>query len=250
MPASRLTPGAEPFFLAGGPAGCLLIHGFTGTPFEMRDLGEAVAAAGYTVLAPRLFGHGTRPADMNRAHWQDWYLSALDGYHLLAGICPQVAAIGLSMGGATALMLAANEPLAAVVSLGTPILLASVDRRLRFARAIGRFRRYQPKPADESGLELPSYSVWPVPALAELLDYLKAVDEALPRVSAPALLLHARADQTVPAHNLEYIAGRVGSADKEVGWLEAGDHVITMDAGREAASERILAFLAGRLPAG
>ncbi|NTV37277.1 MAG: carboxylesterase, partial [Anaerolineaceae bacterium] len=52
---------AEPFLLPGGKVGCLLIHGFTGTPKEMRWWGEDLAGRGYTVLAPRLAGHATTP---------------------------------------------------------------------------------------------------------------------------------------------------------------------------------------------
>ena len=94
--------GGEPFFGLGdgtnGSVGCLLIHGFTGTPFEMRGLGEWLAGEGYTVLGPRLTHHGTTAADMNRSRWWDWYYSALDGWHLLNQICDEVVVVGLSMG--------------------------------------------------------------------------------------------------------------------------------------------------------
>jgi len=50
-------PGAEPFFLSGSRCGCLLVHGFTGTPKEMRWMGENLHSQGYTVLGIRLSGH-------------------------------------------------------------------------------------------------------------------------------------------------------------------------------------------------
>ena len=39
-------PGAEPFYFKGTAAGCLLLHGFTATPQELRGLGEHLAARG------------------------------------------------------------------------------------------------------------------------------------------------------------------------------------------------------------
>src|SRR5437764_946463 len=48
----------QPFRIRGGTRGCLLIHGFAGTPPEMRGLGEYLAAAGYDVMGPLLAGHG------------------------------------------------------------------------------------------------------------------------------------------------------------------------------------------------
>src|SRR2546427_411191 len=54
----------DAFSLPGSrPLGCLLVHGFTGTPEEMRPLGEALAARGFPVYAVRLAGHGTDVAD-------------------------------------------------------------------------------------------------------------------------------------------------------------------------------------------
>ena len=76
-------PTAEPFFIPGGKTGCLLLHGFTGTPKEMRMLGDSLAESGYTVLAPRHFGHAINPEAMGRARWQDWLASVEDGMNLL-----------------------------------------------------------------------------------------------------------------------------------------------------------------------
>jgi carboxylesterase len=45
---TRLLTGGEPFLLSGGRIGCLLIHGFTGTPAEMRSLGIHLNQQGYT----------------------------------------------------------------------------------------------------------------------------------------------------------------------------------------------------------
>ena len=65
----QIIPTAEPFFLPGQPGkpGCLLIHGFTGAPKEMRWMGEYLSReAGFPCLGVRLAGHATQPADMIR----------------------------------------------------------------------------------------------------------------------------------------------------------------------------------------
>ena len=49
----------SPFLLEGGRVGVLLIHGFTGSPPEMRLIGEYLHQRGFTVAAPLLPGHGT-----------------------------------------------------------------------------------------------------------------------------------------------------------------------------------------------
>jgi esterase/lipase len=44
----------NPFTFEGGPVGCLLVHGFSGSPPEMRPMGEFLAGKGLTVLGVRL----------------------------------------------------------------------------------------------------------------------------------------------------------------------------------------------------
>ncbi|MCU0843780.1 MAG: hypothetical protein MUC76_02505, partial [Spirochaetes bacterium] len=56
--------------------GALLLHGFTGTPHEMKYLGTRLADEGFTVMIPRLPGHGTTLAEMVRTTGRDWMLAA------------------------------------------------------------------------------------------------------------------------------------------------------------------------------
>ena len=99
-------PGAEPVDLPGGPVGALLCHGFTGTTQSMRPWAEHLAAAGLTVTAPRLPGHGTRWQDMNKTRWEDWYGELERAFDDLRARCDSVFVMGLSMGGTLTLRLA------------------------------------------------------------------------------------------------------------------------------------------------
>lgn len=243
----NLMPGAEPFLLPGGPAGCLLIHGFTASPQEMRGLGQALAAAGHTVLAPRLAHHGTDPADMNRSRWHDWYLSALDGWYLLQGLCEKVVVVGLSMGGLTALLLAARLPVAGVVAMSVPMLLHA-DWRMRFVRPLGLVKPYFEKADWEAQAERGrvAYPVSPTLAVGEIAAYVELVDKALLAVTAPVLLIHDKEDPTAPPESMPHIYRRIGSLHKEMVWLESGVHVITDGPDREAVLARVVGFVEER----
>ena len=61
-----------PFALGEGTEACLLLHGFTGSPWEMRPLGEALAARGYHVRCPLLPGHGGTPEALVHVGERDW----------------------------------------------------------------------------------------------------------------------------------------------------------------------------------
>ncbi len=52
--------------------GALLLHGLTDSPYSMRAIAKALFERGYYVLVLRLPGHGTVPASLEHATWQDW----------------------------------------------------------------------------------------------------------------------------------------------------------------------------------
>ena len=82
-----LIPGAEPWSHQGGPAGALVLHGFTGNPGSMRGVAEALADAGFTVDLPLLPGHGTKIEDMIPTGFADWSAHAEARYQDLAARC-------------------------------------------------------------------------------------------------------------------------------------------------------------------
>jgi carboxylesterase len=239
-----LISGAEPFYIRGNAIGCLLLHGFTATPNEVRALGHYLGGQGYTVLGPRLAHHGSIPDDMRRSRFHDWYLSALNGWHLLNSHCEQIVVSGLSMGGSAALLLAARQPVAGVVAMSAPLHLPP-DPRLRIVRFYGRVRPFLPKPWWDESQRASRYPVTPTVALHELGEYLQEVEAALPQVQAPALLMHSRADGTVSPDNVEQIYAALGSEQKETVWWDDAEHVMTEDPHyQQAVFKRVAAFVA------
>ena len=241
-----LIPTAEPFFFPGDAPACLLIHGFTASPREMRGLGEYLHHAhGLAVLGVRLAGHATSPRDMAHMQWQDWVASAEDGWHLLrsAGF-RRVVPVGLSMGGAIALLLASYLPLMGVVSMAAPYLLHIP----RWERLVGWVRPYFPKGKgrvfDPEGFRgRVAYAVNPARSVRQLDAMLKVVRVSLPRVHVPALVLHSRNDDYVSPDNAERIYAALGSAQKRLVWVERSTHVVTLDAEREQVYQEVGRFV-------
>jgi carboxylesterase len=238
----------EPFLFKAGQVGCLLIHGFTGTPYEMRGLGEYLAQRGITALGPRLAGHCTTPAEMNRTTWRDWAASAQAGLEELHGLCPTVFVSGLSLGGALALHLAATQPqpLAGIVPLSTPAMLW--DWRFVFLPALKYLLPYTAKlPEDihdpQANQRQPSYPVYPTFALESLLQFLGVLRGELSAVTVPTLLIHSRNDQAVPPSNMPYIYGHIASQDKAMVWIEDSGHVLTVDYQKEVVFEKVYQFI-------
>src|SRR5207248_6534196 len=107
LPGSRPTP-------------CVLLHGFTAAPSEMRPLAEALARAGYPVRVPRLPGHGTSVEELALTPPGAW-LEAAEAALLAAP--PGALLAGQSMEGLLALLLAARHPsrVGGVATLAAPL---------------------------------------------------------------------------------------------------------------------------------
>lgn len=247
---SLLMHSAEPFFFPGGPVGCILVHGFTGTPKEMRWMGEYLASQGHTVLGVRLFAHATKPEDMKRARWADWLASLEDAWYILSGVTEKIFVCGLSMGGILSLLFASRFPVHGVVAMSTPEHLPN-DPRLGFIKTLSLFQPFTPKGEshwfDEAAhKDHISYSTDPTRSYAELRDMLKVMRESLPQVTAPTLLINSKNDQTVKPedHHQELIYQALGSLEKQTLWVENSHHVITRDAARQSVFQAAGDFIA------
>jgi carboxylesterase len=240
--------GAQPFFLAGGEHGVLLIHGFTGSPAEMVLLGERLHREGFTVLGIRLSGHGTSPENMAKMDWQDWYDSVYDGYAILKGFCTRISVVGLSMGGLMALYLSVHAVLHKVVSLSAPIFIAE-EKNLKFLPsredASGKFApKHRKKMVDIPKECNVSYSSMPLVCVYQLLDFIKTAKTLLAEVCRPLLIIQSRKDHTVQAKSGAYIYDHVGTEEKELFWLEKSGHLVTIDIEREIVFKKVAGFLA------
>ncbi len=250
-----LLPTAEPFFFPRGPVGVLLIHGFTGTPKEMRWMGEYLAGQGFSALGLRLAGHATDPKDMLRVRWRDWLADVECGWHLLHDSCPQVFLAGLSMGGMLGLTFASTSysqacPVAGVIAMSTPYALKA-DWRLPFTGLLSAIQREVPKgPPDwrdeAAGREHVDYPAYPTRAIAELRDLLAEMRRCLPQVKAPVLLVHSRTDSGgggfVP-DSMSKIYAELGSQDKEMLWVENSGHVVIREPERERVFQAAAQFI-------
>jgi len=251
---SQIIPTAEPFLLLGDlskPA-CLLIHGFTGAPKEMRWMGEYLHQQGYTCLGIRLAGHATDPEDMVRSRWTDWTASVEDGYQLLRGLTDDIFLVGLSMGGILSLLMSTRLDVKGVVAMSTPARLPE-DYPVWLLELISLFVKYRPKTNEEPGTgwfdktawqDHISYSQNPVRSGAELKKLILEMRAALPKVTIPVLLMHSKDETYVLPENMEEIyAGLVNAPDKTKLYITGSGHVLSRDAGRDEVFKAALDFI-------
>lgn len=248
---SHIIHTAEPFFFPGNKTGCLLIHGFTGAPKEMRWMGEYLAHEGFSVVGVRLAGHATRPEDMIRSRYSDWMASVEDGYYLLSGAAERVFLIGLSMGGVLSLLMSTQLPVSGIVVMSTPYQLLN-DPRLKFVKQMAQFIPFMPKskePPDTGWFDKEAFKVHvsypqnPIRAIAELVLLLEEMRAALTLIKVPVLLVHSKDDTYVDPLNMQLIYDHLGTSDKQMLWVEGSGHVIPREPPREQVFKAAADFI-------
>ncbi len=238
----------NPFFLEGGPAGALLIHGFTGSPPEMQLVGDYLHRRGLTVSGPLLPGHGTSVEDINDCHWTDWTGHVEETLAELQARCETVFVGGLSMGSVLALYLAAHHPELAGAMAYSPAVWPA--NRLIYLTPLLKHMIPKVSKSEDSDLTDPeadrrlwSYKQYPTFAAHELLKLLHRVRRLLPRVTCPLLIIHSTLDQTIHPASARRTYRRVGSTDKELVTLHNSGHCITVDSEWQTVAERTYAFM-------
>lgn len=229
----------------------LLLHGFTGSPWELRPVGESLAARGVHVRCPRLPGHGTTPEAMLFAGVTEWLAAATEALEALAG-AKRVALIGLSMGGLLAMVLAARHraKVKGLVLMAPALRLKARDarllRRLRPLRALQvREQWIIKKGTDIESAEVragaPVLPRYPLSRVFDLFALADLAREAEPRIGCPSLIIGAVNDHVVDTEAVMALQERLPFSRRVL--LQRGFHIIPRDTDRAVALTEIAHFV-------
>jgi len=243
-PSPVRVQGVEPALLA--------IHGFGGTPLEVRLVVEVAAALGLEAYAPLLPGHGTNARDLARTRYDDWLRAAETAFDSVRGSSRRVVVIGLSLGSLLAAELAVKHPdeVCALGMLANATRLTSPFPALAL-RLVDRFHVpdfYVPKAGPDIGdpearATHQTYGLQPVRAAIEVLRAGERIEGLLGGIRAPAFIAHGARDMVCPVANAERVAQKLGSADKTVVILPRSHHIVTRDYDREILRRALMDFV-------
>lgn len=251
-----IIPGAEGFSLDHGPEApaILLLHGGGDTPQTLRYFAEYLFARGYSVQVPLLPGHGRTLLEFSQVAAEEWLRTARSAYRELAASRRWVALGGLSMGGAIAARVAAEEQSVPALVLLAPYF--AMPMHVAFAArvsalwglAVPYVSAVDPSPSqsihnrDEAARSL-GYGVFTPAALRALQITVARAIAALPNVIAPTLMIQSREDNRIPVSLAQRAFDRLGASDKQLCWITGAGHVITVDYGRDRVFQLVADFL-------
>ena len=241
------------FELPGGPDAALLLHGLTGSTYEMSHVARRLARDGVRCLAPLMAGHGGPAAALAGLPWPRWVEKARLDLDRLRGARRRFV-VGCSMGALVACELAHEAP----ESVDALVLLSpALELRLtgRLGALLGAFPALRgvvlPKRAGsdvadpEARRRNPCMDGLPLAAVAELSALAREVGAELPGIAAPSLVIAGAHDHTVTLAGARRMARRLGGGASRLVVLERSWHLVGVDVERDRCAEEVASFLAG-----
>lgn len=225
--------------------GCLIIHGYTGSPHEVEPLTTYLnEQTDWEVVVPTLPGHGETLALENITH-DKWLQAAEDSLRKLQEKYSQIFLIGFSMGGMIAAYLAAKFKVDKLVLLATAGKIFSIkqltldvgemitDRirgTLQENKSYQRYKKKQGKVPMRSNLEF--------------LKLVKYTREYLKDIESPVFIAQGIQDGLVPASTAGYLDREIiTSSKKEVVLFEKSRHLICLGEDKDTLNGMIHDFL-------
>lgn len=250
--------GAEGFTLEGtDDRAIVLLHGYNDSPQTLRAPAAAFHAAGWTVYVPLLPGHGRSLPAFAASTSKGWIDAGRGAVREAMLRHRRVAVGGLSMGGAIATIVAAEQGDVLAAVLFAPFLVHS--RRLGAMVAIwpllnmwtkyltgGQATRSVRDPAARDAII--AYRCSTPRLLREIQRVVRDAVAVLPAVRQPVFMAQSGDDYRIPPSEAQDAFNALGSADKHLHWTTGNGHVITVDYGHEELSANAVRWLEARVP--
>ncbi|MFB4168118.1 alpha/beta hydrolase [Virgibacillus sp. JSM 102003] len=224
--------------------GCLIIHGYTGGPYEVAPLVEYLKEhTSWQIEVPTLPGHGRKLALENISH-KKWINAAESSFKRLSEKVDEIYIIGFSMGGMIAAYLAAKYKIDKLV------LLAPAGKYLSFKQISKDIRDVA---VDGFNGKLRQNKLYlhykrklgavPFKANIEFLKVLRFTRRYLKKIESPVLIAQGQQDGMVPYKTVYYLDKEITSKEKEVVFFERSRHLICLGNDKDALNIMIHQFL-------
>ncbi|ERI11067.1 hydrolase, alpha/beta domain protein [Aneurinibacillus aneurinilyticus ATCC 12856] len=231
--------------------GCLLIHGFTGSPYEVEPVARHFAGQGWRIETPVLAGHEGHDLSLNKVTWQDWVRSAEEVLQDMLLTCERIYIVGFSMGGLIAAHLAARYPVDKLVLLSASLFYINPRQLFKDAATIIKKHFTSTTDAKEAYRRyLNKATSTPPRAVIHFRHLVKILKQELPKVTTPTLIIQGGKDDLVEPRSADYIYRTIRSTEKHLHILPESKHIICHDCEQAQLLQLIDEFLTSPQRAG
>ncbi|WP_416147146.1 alpha/beta hydrolase [Salipaludibacillus sp. HK11] len=225
--------------------GCLIIHGFAGTPQEVEDIEYHFKKKNWLVYCPELPGHDGTRKGLKSVTYKHWLYKAKVALEELLERCEKVYVIGFSMGGVIASYLSSQYPVDRLV------LISSATYYINPKQIIQDVKEWFIE-GIQGELENDEYYQFyrekikqtPMSATIEFARMVKKLRPHLDQVTVPTLIVQGESDGLVPKKSADYIYERIQSDEKEIYFFPEAKHYIWFGEEKEQLLHEIDEFFA------
>ncbi len=229
----RFPPAAAPYERrAGAERGALLLHGYTGSPADLRELADYLADRGVSVSVPLLPGHGTTPHDLAKTTDRDWLCAVRSASTALASTVDRLYYVGFSFGGNLALHLAAEEPgrVRGVAAVCLPLTVQASRLKRRFLPLLARWNRFHRKEwlTNDERAEFSKLGIYDTVPLRSTAHFFQIIERMsvndIATLKVPILLVHAKHDPVARPVSATFAWEHLTVTDRMLVWLSQARH--------------------------
>jgi len=239
----------EPFeFKSKKDKAILLVHGLTGSPYEMRELGRYLAKKGFDCYGILLPGHGTSPTNLAKKKYEEWLETVEKKLTRLKSEYKQVYLVGLCVGGELAALAASHNNVDGLVMMA-PILFLKDDSKELLVPIVEFITPYYSYYKGKTEEEIKSeerneaYRYMPYASLRQLFKLNRKLRSNLNNIHCPILVISGRLDDLPQEKTVPFIMKNVGSKVKKAMVLEKSGHVVTEGPEKKVVFEEVERFL-------
>ena len=193
--------------------GVYIIHGFSSTTYEVKELAKFLGKNGYYTIAKNLPGHGTTIKECNKVKYADWFGAVKQDIAEMSNTCKKIFIIGNSMGGVISLYIASLFPINGFVAGGTVLKFKNPFETNFLVPLLCKIIKSQPKKKQNKSkhVKFYGYKEYPLIALNEFRKMNKIVKPLLKKIKTPGLIIHSNNDKMALKMNLELIEKKMDS---------------------------------------
>lgn len=207
--------------------GILVIHGFTGGPYEVEPLVQYLQhTTHYLIESITLSGHG-EDLQLNGYTHMHWLMEAELAFRTLQRHVDRIVVIGFSMGGLIAMYLAKRYPVYKLVLLSAAAKYVSPVQLTRDLQILvndtmrgvvkdnSMYQNYRRK-----------FRKVPLQAVIEFLKCTRKVSRYIAHLTLPIFIVQGQRDEVVPYVSAQYLYNKISSSEKYLYMSQTGKHLI------------------------
>jgi len=230
-------------YLKGGNEAVLLLHSFTGTVRDVKDLAVTLNEEGYTCYIPAYKGHGLSVESLLKYNTDDWWQQVQNSYQFLKDEgYKDISVLGVSLGGLMSLRLVETSDIKKCVVMSVPNNRTSIDIKRRLYSYGKRINQIQNLDQNESDRQLALIDGYDEGAQV-FSSFIEQTMKELCSIQIPISIMYGELDQSTYKDSAEHIYKEIGTQQKTFTSYEKATHLMTRSDDKEKVEKDIIQFL-------